>query len=119
MIDKTVHQDGPTVSLRRRLKYVEVLAVLKLGVLLAEEPGQHLPSLHAGAHDTPGLVPVTAALAAVPAIPIVRLALAHLQADLVQYADQEIVDVVVDAHRHLHELGAVSAGQAFPVCKRK
>lgn len=95
---------------------MEVLAVLELAVLLAEQPGQHLPGLHAGAHHTPGFVPMSAALAAAAAVPVVQLTLDHFQADLVEYADQEVVDVVVDAHRHLDELGPVRAGQAFPVC---
>lgn len=89
---------------------MEVLAVLELAVLLAEQPGQHLPGLHARAHHAPGFVPVSAALAAAAAVSIVQLTLDHLQADLVQYADQEVVDVVVDAYRYLDELGAVRAG---------
>lgn len=97
---------------------MEVLAVLKLAVFLAEQPRQHLPGLHAGAHDASGFVPVSAALAAAAAVTVV-LALDHLQADLAQYADQEIVDVVVDAHRHLDELGAIGAGQTFSVCNAK
>lgn len=111
----------PTVSAISlfSLKYMEVLAVLELAVLLAEEPGQHLPGLHTGAHYASGFVPMTAALAAATAVSVVQLTLDYLQADLVQYADQEVVHVVADAHRHLDELGAVRAGQAFPVCNAR
>lgn len=38
-----------------------------------------------------------------------------LHADLSEDADEELVDVVVDAHRDLYELGAVRTSQALAV----
>jgi len=96
---------------------VEVLAVLELAVLLAEQPGQHLPGLHAGTHDASGFVPVTAAFAAATAVPVLLVALDHLQADLIEYADQQLIDVVTDADRHFDELCAICTGQALSIWK--
>lgn len=40
------------------LENLQVLAVLELGVLLAQDPGEHLAGLHAGQHHAAALVPV-------------------------------------------------------------
>lgn len=49
---------------RSDLKYVKILAILEFAILLAEQPGQHLPGFHAGAHDASGFVPMSATLTA-------------------------------------------------------
>lgn len=59
------------------LKYAEILAILELAVLLAEEPGQHLSGFHAGAHDASGFVPMTA-VAAAAVVTILLITLDHL-----------------------------------------
>lgn len=95
---------------------MEVLAVLELPVLFAEEPSEHLPSLHAGANYAPGLVPVLAVFprAAAPGL-VLQLTLADLQANLTEDSHQEVVDIVVDAHRDLGEFRAIGARQALAV----
>ena len=99
------------------LQHMKILAVLELAVLLAEQPGEHLSGLHTGTHDASRLVPVlgVAGTAAASA----RLALADLQPDLTQDADEEVVDVVVYPHRDLGELGPVRARQAFAIWGQK
>lgn len=95
------------------LKYVEVLAILEFAIFLAEKPSQHLPSFHAGAHDASRFVPMSTTFTATA---VLLVTLDHLQTDLVEYANQKLVDIVIDAHRHFDELRAVGACQAFPIC---
>lgn len=96
---------------------MKILAILKLTILFAEEPGQHLSGFHAGAYDTSGFVPVAAAFAAATTVSVFLVSLDHFQTNLIEYADQELVDVVIDAHRYFNEFRAVGAGQTFPVYK--
>lgn len=95
---------------------MKILAILEFAILLAEQPGQHLSGFHAGAHDTSGFVPVAAAFAAATTVSVFLVTLDHFQTNLIEYADQELVDVVIDAHRYFDEFRAVGASQTFPVC---
>lgn len=84
---------------------MKVLAVLKFAVLLAEEPGEHLPRLHADSHHPSGLVPMSgvggAASALVSGVTTfitvlyVVVVLHHFQPNLIEYAHEEVVHVVV------------------------
>lgn len=96
------------------LQNVQVLAVLELAILLAEEPGEHLTSFHACPDDSSGLVPVLGVTCR--AWGSRCLTLTDLQSDLAENSDEEVVDVVVYAYRDLRELGAVGAGQALAIC---
>jgi len=40
------------------LEHLQILAVLELGVLLAQDPGEHLAGLHAGQHHAAAFVPM-------------------------------------------------------------
>lgn len=72
---------------------MQVLTVLELGIFATENPREHLSGLHARSDDTATLVPLmTAAL---------LLSVLLLQSYLIQNADQQLVDVVIDAHRNL------------------
>lgn len=92
---------------------MKILAILKFAILFAEEPGEHLSSFHACAHNASGFVPVTAPFAT--AVSILLVTLDHFQADLIKYADKKLVDIVIDAHRHFDEFRTIGAGQAFSV----
>lgn len=80
---------------------MQVLAVLQFRVLLAEHPREHLPGPDAGFQEVSIFVPMVVRLAAVR----------PLQPDLREYAHQQLVHVVVDAHRHLDVLGPARARQ--------
>lgn len=41
------------------LEHLQVLAMLKLGILLAQYPGEHLSCLHAGQHYAAALIPMS------------------------------------------------------------
>lgn len=106
-----------------KLKHVKVLAVLELPVLLAEEPREHLTGLHARPDDAPGLVPVLVvrdanAAAATTAGPSL-LSLADLEPNLAEDSHQEVVYVVLYAHRDLGELGSIRARQTLAVCNKR
>lgn len=116
IIQPQVRPRDPTLPLPRCLKHVKVLAVLELAVLLAEQPGQHLPGFHAGTHHASGFVPVPSALCAAVRRPILRAPLDGLQSNLIQNPDQQIVHVVVYADRDLDELHPIGAGHALAIC---
>lgn len=85
---------------------VEVFTVFKLGVFFTEDPGEHLPGLHAGSDNSPALVPMT---------PRLLVGVRPLHPDLVEDSHEEFVYVVVDAYGDLDELGSVGARKAFAV----
>lgn len=91
------------------LEDLQVFAVLQLRVLLAEHPREHLSGSEAGPQEAPVLVPVVVPFAAV----------GPLEPDLREYANQQLVHVVVDAHGHLDVLGSARARQISALCVEK
>jgi len=85
---------------------VEVLAVFQFRVFLAEHPSEHLSGLQAGFYEVSVPVPVVVPFAAV----------GPLESDLRENAHQQLVDVVIDAHRHFDVLGPARARQVSALC---
>jgi len=105
----------PAISYRYDLKYVKVLAILELTIFFAEQPGQHLSGFHASSHDTSGFVPVATAFAAATAVSVFLVSLYHFQTNLIEYTDQKLVDIMINAYWHFDEFCTVGASQTFPI----
>lgn len=107
-----------------RLQHVQILAALRLGDIAQADLLQDLLG-NVQRHVRPGAAHLAATIA--PAIGLLcrlgggssRLLVTRLlQPDLLQDADQQFVDIVLDARRRLDELGVARLGERFALCAR-
>lgn len=97
---------------------MQIFAIFKFRILQSEDPRKHLSGFHAGPHHTPTLVPVVSVAAAAPAAAAqLLLHVLLLQPYLGEYADQQLVHVMINADGYFDVLYPECAGQTFAICE--
>lgn len=91
-----------------QLEYLEIFTVFRFCVLLAKHPREHLSGFEAGFYKVSVFVPMVVSLTTV----------SPFESDLREDAHQQLVDVVIDAHRHFNVLGSACARQVSTLCEK-
>lgn len=106
------------IQLVKTSQSVQIFAIFKFRILQTEDPRKHLSGFHAGSHYAPTLVPVVSVTAAAPSTAQLLLHVLLLQPYLGEYADQQLVHVMINADGYFDVLYPECAGQTFAICKQ-
>jgi len=87
---------------------LKIFTVFRFRVLLAKHPREHLSGFEAGFYKVSVFVPMVMSLTTV----------SPFESDLREDAHQQLVDVVIDAHRHFNVFGSARARQVSTLCTK-
>jgi len=94
--------------LTRWLEDLEIFTVFRFRVLLAKHPREHLSGFEACFYEVSVFVPMVVSIATV----------SSFESDLREDAHQQLVDVVIDAHRNFYVLCSAHARQVSTLCTK-